>query len=66
MIFSEQPETVYFDSTGEISRYSYHLGMASLSYGRDFLWDWLNAAEISEQIDDALQRIEDGTAESVR
>lgn len=51
------------DSAGENSRYSYHLGdVASLSYGREFSMGLAERQQkYLEQIDDALQRIEDGT-----
>jgi RNA polymerase-binding protein DksA len=51
------------DSAGEISRYSYHLGdVASLSYGREFSMGLAERQQkYLEQIDEALQRIEDGT-----
>jgi DnaK suppressor protein len=49
------------DSSGEISRYSYHLGdVASLSYGREFSMGLAERQQkYLEQIDEALQRIED-------
>jgi len=51
------------DSSGEISRYSYHLGdVASLSYGREFSMGLAERQQkYLEQIEDALARIEDGT-----
>jgi RNA polymerase-binding protein DksA len=51
------------DSAGEISRYSYHLGdVASLSYGREFSMGLAERQQkYLEQIDEALQRIEEGT-----
>jgi RNA polymerase-binding protein DksA len=51
------------DSSGEISRYSYHLGdVASLSYGREFSMGLAERQQkYLEQIDEALQRIDDGT-----
>jgi len=51
------------DSAGENSRYSYHLGdVASLSYGREFSMGLAERQQkYLEQIDEALQRIEDGT-----
>lgn len=51
------------DSSGEISRYSYHLGdVASLSYGREFSMGLAERQQkYREQIEDALARIEDGT-----
>lgn len=51
------------ESAGEISRYSYHLGdVASLSYGREFSMGLAERQQkYLEQIDDALQRIDDGT-----
>ncbi len=51
------------DQSGENSRYSYHLGdVASLSYGREFSMGLAERQQnYLEQIDDALQRIEEGT-----
>jgi DnaK suppressor protein len=51
------------ESSGENSRYSYHLGdVASLSYGREFSMGLAERQQkYLEQIDDALQRIDDGT-----
>ena len=51
------------DSAGEISRYSYHLGdVASLSYGREFSMGLAERQQkYLEQIDEALQRIDDGS-----
>ena len=51
------------DSSGEISRYSYHLGdVASLSYGREFSMGLAERQQkYLEQIDEAIQRIDDGT-----
>ncbi len=51
------------DSAGENSRYSYHLGdVASLSYGREFSMGLAERQQkYLEQIDDALQRIDEGT-----
>jgi RNA polymerase-binding protein DksA len=51
------------DSSGEISRYSYHLGdVASLSYGREFSMGLAERQQkYLEQIDEALQRIEENT-----
>jgi DnaK suppressor protein len=51
------------DAAGENSRYSYHLGdVASLSYGREFSMGLAERQQkYLEQIDEALQRIEDGT-----
>ncbi|MFP4418135.1 MAG: TraR/DksA family transcriptional regulator [Chitinivibrionales bacterium] len=51
------------DQSGEVSRYSYHLGdTASLSYGREFSMGLSERqAKYLEQVDEALQRIEDGT-----
>lgn len=51
------------DESGEVSRYSYHLGdTASLSYGREFSMGLAERQQrYLEQIDQALQRIEDGT-----
>lgn len=50
------------DSSGEISRYSYHLGdVASLSYGREFSMGLAERHQkYLEQIDEALERIENG------
>jgi len=50
------------DQSGENSRYSYHLGdVASLSYGREFTMGLAERQQkYLEQVDDALQRIEDG------
>ena len=51
------------DAAGENSRYSYHLGdVASLSYGREFSMGLAERQQkYLEQIDEALQRIEDGS-----
>jgi RNA polymerase-binding protein DksA len=51
------------DQSGEVSRYSYHLGdTASLAYGREFSMGLTERQQkYLEQIDDALQRIDDGT-----
>ncbi|MFW5775351.1 MAG: TraR/DksA family transcriptional regulator [Chitinivibrionales bacterium] len=51
------------DQSGEVSRYSYHLGdTASLSYGREFSMGLSERqSKYLEQVDEALQRIEDGT-----
>jgi RNA polymerase-binding protein DksA len=51
------------DQTGEISRYSYHLGdTASLFYDREFSMGLSERQQkYLEQIDEALQRIEEGT-----
>ncbi len=51
------------DQSGEVSRYSYHLGdTASLSYGREFSMGLAERQQkYLEQVDDALRRIEDGT-----
>ncbi|HEX2958122.1 MAG TPA: TraR/DksA C4-type zinc finger protein [Chitinispirillaceae bacterium] len=51
------------EAAGEISRYSYHLGdVASLSYGREFSMGLAERQQkYLEQIDEALQRIEEGT-----
>jgi DnaK suppressor protein len=50
------------EQTGENSRYSYHLGdVASLAYGREFSMGLAERQQkYLEQIDEALQRIEDG------
>lgn len=51
------------EEAGENSRYSYHLGdVASLSYGREFTMGLAERQQnYMEQIDEALQRIEDRT-----
>ena len=51
------------DQSGEISRYSYHLGdTASLSYGREFSMGLAERQQkYLEQVDEALARIENGT-----
>jgi RNA polymerase-binding protein DksA len=51
------------DQSGEISRYSYHLGdTASLSYGREFSMGLAERQQkYLEQVDDALRRIAEGT-----
>ncbi len=51
------------DQSGEVSRYSYHLGdTASLSYGREFSMGLAERQQkYLEQIDDALGRIDEGT-----
>jgi RNA polymerase-binding protein DksA len=51
------------DQSGEVSRYSYHLGdTASLSYGREFSMGLSERQQkYLEQVDEALERIEDGT-----
>jgi RNA polymerase-binding protein DksA len=51
------------EASGENSRYSYHLGdVASLSYGREFSMGLAERQQkYLEQVDEALQRIEDGT-----
>lgn len=51
------------DQSGENSRYSYHLGdVASISYGREFTMGLAERQQkYLEQVDDALQRIDDGT-----
>lgn len=56
-------KTSISDASGENSRYSYHLGdVASLSYGREFDMGLSERQQkYLEQIDEALQRIEDGT-----
>ena len=50
------------EASGENSRYSYHLGdVASLSYGREFSMGLAERQQkYLEQIDEALQRIDDG------
>ncbi len=51
------------EASGENSRYSYHLGdVASLSYGREFSMGLAERQQkYLEQVDEALQRIEDGS-----
>ena len=51
------------DQSGEISRYSYHLGdTASLSYGREFSMGLAERQQkYLEQVDEALSRIVNGT-----
>ena len=51
------------DQSGEISRYSYHLGdTASISYGREFSMGLAERQQkYLEQIDEALERIDAGT-----
>jgi len=51
------------EASGENSRYSYHLGdVASLSYGREFSMGLAERQQkYLEQVDEALQRVEDGT-----
>ncbi len=51
------------DQSGEVSRYSYHLGdTASLSYGREFSMGLAERQQkYLEQVDEALRRIEEGT-----
>jgi RNA polymerase-binding protein DksA len=51
------------DSSGEVSRYSYHLGdTASISYGREFSMSLSERQQkYLEQVDKALERIKDGT-----
>ncbi|MDG5814594.1 hypothetical protein QA601_05875 [Chitinispirillales bacterium ANBcel5] len=51
------------DASGENSRYSYHLGdVASISYGREFSMGLAERQQkYLEQIDDAIQRIDEGT-----
>jgi DnaK suppressor protein len=50
------------DASGENSRYTYHLGdVASLSYGREFSMGLSERQQkYLEEIDEALQRIEEG------
>ena len=50
------------DQSGEIARYSYHLGdTASLSYGREFSMGLAERQQkYLEQVDEALTRIENG------
>ena len=56
-------KTSISDASGENSRYSYHLGdVASLSYGREFSMGLSERQQkYLEQIDEALERIQDGT-----
>ena len=51
------------DQSGEVSRYSYHLGdTASLSYGREFSMGLAERQQkYIKQIEQALERIEEGT-----
>lgn len=51
------------DQSGEISRYSYHLGdTASLSYGREFSMGLAERQQkYLEQVEEALERIENAT-----
>lgn len=51
------------DQAGENSRYSYHLGdVASLAYDREFSMGLSERQQkYLEQVDEALQRIKDGT-----
>ena len=62
-IQNENLKTSIADQSGENSRYSYHLGdTASLAYGREFSMGLAERQQkYLEQIDEALQRIEDGT-----
>ena len=59
----ENLKTSIADQSGENSRYSYHLGdTASLAYGREFSMGLAERQQkYLEQIDEALQRIQDGT-----
>jgi DnaK suppressor protein len=59
----ENLKTSIADQSGENSRYSYHLGdTASLAYGREFSMGLAERQQkYLEQIDEALQRIEEGT-----
>lgn len=56
-------KTSISEASGENSRYSYHLGdVASLSYGREFSMGLSERQQkYLEQIDEALERIEEGT-----
>ncbi|MBD3418734.1 MAG: hypothetical protein GF398_01325 [Chitinivibrionales bacterium] len=56
-------KTSISDQSGENSRYSYHLGdVASLSYDREFSMGLSERQQkYLEQVDDALQRIDEGT-----
>jgi DnaK suppressor protein len=51
------------EQSGEVSRYSYHLGdTASISYGREFSMGLAERQQkYIKQIEQALQRIEEGT-----
>jgi RNA polymerase-binding protein DksA len=62
-IQQENLKTSIADQSGENSRYSYHLGdTASLAYGREFSMGLAERQQkYLEQIDEALQRISDGT-----
>jgi DnaK suppressor protein len=62
-IQNENLKTSIADQSGENSRYSYHLGdTASLAYGREFSMGLAERqTKYLEQIDEALQRIDDGT-----
>ena len=62
-IQNESLKTSIADQSGENSRYSYHLGdTASLAYGREFSMGLAERQQkYMEQIDEALQRIEEGT-----
>jgi DnaK suppressor protein len=59
----ENLKTSIADQSGENSRYSFHLGdTASLAYGREFSMGLAERQQkYLEQIDEALQRIEEGT-----
>jgi DnaK suppressor protein len=61
-IQQENLKTSIADQSGENSRYSYHLGdTASLAYGREFSMGLAERQQkYLEQIDEALQRIEEG------
>jgi DnaK suppressor protein len=62
-IQQENLKTSIADKSGENSRYSYHLGdTASLAYGREFSMGLAERQQkYLEQIDEALQRIAEGT-----
>jgi DnaK suppressor protein len=62
-IQNENLKTSIADQSGENSRYSYHLGdTASLAYGREFSMGLAERQQkYLEQIDEALQRIDEGT-----
>jgi DnaK suppressor protein len=62
-IQNESLKTSIADQSGENSRYSYHLGdTASLAYGREFSMGLAERQQkYMEQIDEALERIEEGT-----
>jgi DnaK suppressor protein len=59
----ENLKTSISDSSGENSRYTFHLGdVASLSYGREFSMGLAERQQkYLEEIDEALERINEGT-----